>query len=185
MMLWHGFCNLVQKKKINMFFVTEKRLKSIIAECVSQIINERLELSEMSIPRKEYKERIESLSQQLLENWCLVRWCRNANLKTHPLRNHWAKELRTHLIAMANLNMKDGDYAKRLKLVREIWKERDFADAYTVRLIVSGKFDDEQIDRNSEAFQNTTEECAHAANDITMLIALRDYDRIRHYIEKL
>lgn len=168
-----------------MLFVTEKKLKSIIAECVSQIINERLELAEMSIPRKEYKKRIENLTQQLLEYWCLVRWCRNANLKTHPLRNHWAKELRTHLIAMANLNMKDGDYPKRLNLVREIWKERDFDDADTVRLIVSGKFDDEQINRNSEAFQKTTVECAHALNDITMLIALRDYDRISQYIEKL
>lgn len=168
-----------------MLFITEKKLKSIIAECVSQIINERLELSEMSIPRKEYKERIENLSQQLLENWCLVRWCRSANLKTHPLRNHWAKELRTHFIAMANLNMKDGDYPKRLKLVREIWKKRDFDIVDTVRLIVSGKFDDEQIDRNSEAFQKTIEECAYAANDITMLIALRDYDRINQYIEKL
>lgn len=168
-----------------MFVITEKKLKSIIAECVSQIINERLELSEMSIPRKEYKERIENLSQQLLENWCLVRWCRNVNLKTHPLRNHWAKELRTHFVAMANLNMKNGDYPKRLKLVREIWKERDFDNADTVRLIVSGKFDDEQINRNSEVFQKTTEECAHAANDITMLIALRDYNRISQYIKKL
>lgn len=168
-----------------MLFITEKKLKSIIAECVSQIINERLELSEMSIPRKEYKERIENLSQQLLENWCLVRWCRNANLKIHPLRNHWAKELRTHFIAMANLNMKDGDYPKRLKLVREIWKKRDFDIIDTIRLIVSGKFDDEQIDRNSEAFQKTIVECTHAANDITMLIALRDYDKISQYIEKL
>lgn len=168
-----------------MLFITEKKLKSFIAECVSQIINERLELSEMSIPRKEYRERIENLSQQLLENWCLVRWCRNANLKTHPLRNHWAKELRTHFIAMANLNMKDGDYPKRLKLVREIWKARDFDIADTVGLIVSGKFDDEQINRKAEEFQKTIEECAHAANDITMLIALRDYDRINQYIEKL
>lgn len=168
-----------------MLFVTEKKLKPIIAECVSQLINERFELAEISIPCKKYKERIENFSQQLLESWCLVRWCRNANLKTHPLRNHWAEELRTHLIAMATLNMKDGDYPKRLKLVREIWKERDFADADTVRLIVSGKFDDEQINRKSEAFQKTTEECAHAANDITLLIALRDYDRISQYIEKL
>lgn len=168
-----------------MYILTEKQLKRTIADAISQAMNNSLELSEMSIPRKEYKERIENLSQQLLENWCLVRWCRNANLKIHPLRNHWAKELRTHFIAMANLNMKDGDYPKRLKLVREIWKERDFDDITTVRLIVSGKFDDEQIDRNSEAFQKTIVECAHAANDITMLIALRDYDRISQYIEKL
>lgn len=168
-----------------MYILTEKRLKKIIADAISQVINNSLELSEMSIPRKEYKERIESLSVQLLENWCLVRWCHNIKVETHPLRNHWAKELRAHFITMANLNMKDGDYPKRLKLVREIWKERDFDDIDTIRLIVSGKFDDEQIDRKSEAFQKTIEDCAQAANDITMLIALRDYDRINNYINNL
>lgn len=168
-----------------MLFITEKKLKSIIAECISQIINERLELSEMSIPCKEYKERIEKLSQQLLEKWCLVRWCSNAKQKNRPLRNHWAKQLRGYFISMAYLNLKDGNFPKRLKLVREIWKMRDFDDVTTVKLIVSGKFDDEDIDRNSEAFLQTIEDCAQAANDITMLIALRDYDRICQYIEKL
>lgn len=86
---------------------------------------------------------------------------------------------------MAYLNLKDGNFPKRLKLVREIWKMRDFDDVTTVKLIVSGKFDDEDIDRNSEAFLQTIEDCAQAANDITMLIALRDYDRICQYIEKL
>lgn len=168
-----------------MYILTEKRLKKIIADAISQAVNNSLELPEMLIPRKEYKERIENLSVQLLENWCLVRWCRNANLKTHPLRNHWAKELRTQFIAMANLNMKDGDYPKRLKLVREIWKARVFNDVDTVKLIVSGKFDDEQINRKSDAFQQTIEDCAQAANDITMLVALRDYDRIDNYIKNL
>lgn len=65
-------------------------------ESVSDTINRIGMINEMAIPLKKYKERVDGLRFQLVENWCLSKYCQlfddtNLNFK------HWINELKASI----------------------------------------------------------------------------------------
>ena len=64
----------------------KKKLTEKIERCIKEVINEKILISEMAIPLKDYRKKAEDLRFQLVENWCLCKYCQlyshdNQNLK--------------------------------------------------------------------------------------------------------
>ena len=52
------------------FFLTEKKLQGIVAKEVEKALNE------MAMPLSLYKDKVADILPQIIENWCLVYYCR-------------------------------------------------------------------------------------------------------------
>lgn len=68
--------------------LTESQLREVVKETLTRVLQEKPLLTEMALPRKTYKERIRGLSCQLLENWCLVRYC--SLIGQEQYKKHWS-----------------------------------------------------------------------------------------------
>ena len=55
--------------------ITEHRLRELIKETVSDTLNRLEILNEMAVPLKSYKARVDGLRFQMVENWCLCKFC--------------------------------------------------------------------------------------------------------------
>ena len=66
-------------------------LKNYIFETISNTW-----LFEMAYNRQEYLYRIMGLNKQIVENWCLVKYC-NLYDEENKNRLHWSSELIAHL----------------------------------------------------------------------------------------
>ena len=55
--------------------ITEQRLRELIKETVSDTLNRLEILNEMAVPLKSYKARVDGLRFQMVENWCLCKFC--------------------------------------------------------------------------------------------------------------
>lgn len=76
---------------------------------------------EMAYDRKKFKDLIDNLSNQLVENWFLIRYCTITNDK-NELKNHWKQELRAHI---SNINHPTFKMDRR-KAIEEVligWQE--------------------------------------------------------------
>lgn len=67
-------------------------------------LNETI-ITEMAVPLKDYKQRVDGLRFCLVENWCLCKWCQ---LYNHECENfaHWVTELKICIDNLKLLNIK-------------------------------------------------------------------------------
>ena len=83
----------------------------------SSIGKEISRFDEMSASLKSYRDRIENLRFQLVENWCLCKYCQMFNSQNLNY-NHWVKELKIYIDGLKYVNLKNGiDKRKPLKMV--------------------------------------------------------------------
>lgn len=166
-----------------MIRLSEKQLHNIITRAISEALRiQKSELlTEMAVNRKDYKSRIEGISSQIIENWCLVRYCSLVGQERYKI--HWSKELFTHMSAAAKLTLsgKDSDI-KRIKALQEVWIENDYDSAKGIDFAISLKFEKEHIQMSPSKYTVLINECANAAQSIIEVIATRDNSKIRDYI---
>lgn len=62
-------------------------------------------LFEMAYSREKYIDKVNDLSRQIVENWCLIRYCTKYD-PNNINKNHWKTELLTHCDALYNLFVK-------------------------------------------------------------------------------
>jgi len=164
----------------------KETLTSIISECVHKVINEQL-LCEMAYPRNVYKEYISSLSPQIIENWCLINYATLAgNMK--ELKAHWQKELLTHIGRLSSMKLKrNNSFDNRYKVIFEVWRtDREYAsDPNVIKLMITGKFITENIQINTDLFNNVCVNCMNASDDIISTIAYANNDRAVNYVMTL
>ena len=111
--------------------LTEEELREIVTNATQQV------LSEMAVPIKTYKARVDSLRLQLVENWCLCRYCQLFDPNSEYF-NHWIEEIRAHMNNIKSLNLKKGD---KLRILSQMLiTDYDFDDVNTIYRIVVGKF---------------------------------------------
>lgn len=153
-----------------------KTLKNILKEDL---------ILEMSIPKKSFKDKIENLSQQILENWCLVRFCKLTNRTT--LKTHWSYEFRNHILSLMRYKIKqNNDYENRLKVVKEVWDELEYnTDTNVINMTVNNKFRKEDIDTKSQEYYQVLEDCMNESNTIIDLIAKADINLLDDYVDGL
>lgn len=100
-------------------------------------------MTEMAMPLKAYIRKIEYYMYELIQNWCLCKWCQQydpANVNF----NHWMKELRSCINQLKDPILKSkADKKKHLK--QQLVEYYEFNDKHMVYRIIRDKFDDENI----------------------------------------
>ena len=139
---------------------------------------------EMSIPRKSYKNHINNLVPQLLENWCLVRHCTLSNNTRY--KKHWQDELIGHFITISRLSIKGNDsVVTRKKVLEEIWSDNDFNVPLFLNLTIANKFLKENLNIKDETYGKVLSDCIKEQNNIFNVILSRDVDVIVSYVKSI
>ena len=141
---------------------------------ISSIIREELQryvLTEMAMSIKDYKARVESLMQQILENWCLVRYCTLTGEKDE-LKNHWKYELKAHINNIASIKLKNGNsLTSKQNALYSLWNMYDWdTDESCISRRLYIKFEKEGIPTNGEVFAQIVSDFKNETKNIVKLL---------------
>ena len=104
----------------------ENGLKTLLTECVYNVLKNTT-LLEYLIHRNKFVELCWSLSQQILENWCLIRYCTLTN--RNETKEHWKNELLAYLHRIDINGIKANNSPKnRIKAIKEGFDMADLFD---------------------------------------------------------
>jgi len=161
------------------FYLDFTTLTNIISECIHQALNEEM-LCEMALPRKTYKEKVDGLIPQILENWCLVRYCSILGLEHN--KSHWSDELRGHLLTVSRFSIKGNDSIQsRRKIFLEIWEENDYDKSQFLNMTIANKFLKEGFDLSSIEYEQAIKDCIDSEQKLFEAILSRDVEFITNY----
>lgn len=112
-------------------------------ESVSDTVNRIGLVTEMAVTLKKYKKRVDGLRFQLVENWCLCKYCQlfdNTNLNF----GHWINELKACIDNLKFLDI-NGGISKEKTLKNMLISDYDYNDYAMIKRITAGKFKKENI----------------------------------------
>ena len=96
---------------------------------------------EMADPIKKVKQILLDHIGELIENWCLVRYCRDyANYKVLTV-NHWKTELITHMSVVITRQLKSGSHKG---IIEQVFNELNL-DPDTISKNIETKFKKEKL----------------------------------------
>lgn len=144
--------------------ITESQLKEVINETVNDVLNRIGMINEMAVPLKTYRARVDGLRFQLVENWCLCKWCQLFNPECENFA-HWITELKACIDNLKFLDIKN-NIDKRKTLIKMLVKDYDYDNANMIERIIRGKFVRENITDNIQKIQV----CTTFADNIMELI---------------
>ena len=144
----------------------------MLNETVEDTLNRIGTINEMAVPLKTYKTRVDGLRFQLVENWCLCKWCQLFDPECENLP-HWIIELKACINNLKFLDIKNG-IDKRRTLMRMLVRDYDYNDADMIERIVRGKFARENISINYQKMRV----CTEFADNINELIDAISIDTI-------
>ena len=144
--------------------MAKKRIKEVINESIKDVLNRIGPINELSVPLKTYRARVDDLRFQLVENWCLCKWCQLFNPECVNF-SHWIVELKACIDNLKFLDIKN-DIDKRKTLIRMLINDYDYNKPNMIERIVRGKFVRENISNNNQKIHV----CVEFANDINNLI---------------
>lgn len=145
--------------------INESRLREIVHETVSDVLKRIGAVNEMAVPLKAYRSRVDGLRFQLVENWCLCRWCQLYDAENKHL-SHLASELKACIDNLKYLDIKNGIDKNRV-LTRMLIQDYDYNDSGMIERIIRGKFLRENITDEVQKAQV----CNDFAEGIESLIA--------------
>ena len=116
-------------------------MKKVIEYIVHAI--ENTYIVEMAYDRKKFKDLINSLGDQIIENWFLIRYSRISNTK-NELINQSRKELIGDIYRICKTTFKM-DRRKAIEEVLKGWKELNHNNENNIINYISRKFDEEHI----------------------------------------
>ena len=134
--------------------ITESQLKEIINETVNDVLNRIGMINEMAVPLKTYRARVDGLRFQLVENWCLCKWCQLFNPECENVA-HWITELKACIDNLKFVDIKNG-IDKRKTLIKMLVTDYDYDNANMIERIIRGKFVRENLTDNVQKVQACT-----------------------------
>ena len=123
--------------------IRKKIHESLLSESVEETLNRIGIITEMTVPLKDYKRRVDGLRFQLVENWCLCKYCQLYD-KTSNNYNHWLSELKACIDNLKLLDIK-GTSDKRKTLIKMLVNDYDYDKVNMILRIIAGKFNREKI----------------------------------------
>lgn len=135
--------------------ITKRQLQEIIDESISDVLNRLEPINEMAVHLKAYKARVNGLRFQLVENWCLCKWCQLYNTECETF-SHWINELKACINNLKFLDIKNG-INKRKILIRMLVDDYDYNDPNMIERIIRGKLKKENINDNIQKVRVCTE----------------------------
>ena len=168
--------------------ISYEAMKNIYRKLGLVSFREQEALNEMAMERKEYITFLKGgILKQLVQNWCLVRYCRFEPKFVTTCRNHWASELRAIAVEISSYKLcKDN---KRREKKREATRKIiidyfEYNDIDTVTRVIHPKFYDENI-RSYEDEQFMAIQFIKELDVIIDMITKGAMDDIDAYIEEL
>ena len=128
--------------------LTEKQFKEMINETVNDVLKRIGVINEMAVPLKDYRARVDGLRFQLVENWCLCKYCQLFNPECENFA-HWLKELKACINNLKFLDIKNG-IDKRRTLTLMLIDDYDYDKTNMIVRIINDKFDSENINNNTQ-----------------------------------
>lgn len=104
------------------------------------------QLFEMAYNRKDFIRSCDNLHKQIVENWCLVKWC-NLYDQKNPNLNHWKYELYSHCDNLYRMQI-DSDKHKAIK--QSFIQNNELDDYKSIELMTCKKFEFEGIELDSK-----------------------------------
>lgn len=142
-------------------------------ETVDETIQRLGIINEMAIPIKEYRHRFDGLRFQLVENWCLCKWCQLFSSE-NILFNHWKKELRACIKHLKYIDIKTGN---KKKIITKMFADYDYDKSNMIKRIIRSKFNTEEI--NDDLQRNIVSEAfVKNINGIIDVICNDDYNEV-------
>lgn len=166
--------------------VTEDELRKVVRESLIELFEREKSgiLTEMSLKRKIYKSRVDSLIPQVLENWCLVHYCTLTG--DNSTKEHWKRELRGHIITLFRFAIKGNDSVmSREHVIREIWMDNDFTEPDILNFVINNKFASEGICTTDETYFDVISDCIFSQHKLIGIILSRDINKLNEYIETI
>lgn len=168
--------------------ISYEAMKNIYRKLGLVSFREQEVLNEMAMERKEYITFLKGgILKQLIQNWCLVRYCRIEPKFVTTCRNHWASELRAIAIDLSSYKLcKDNKQRdKKREATRKIIIDYfEYNDIDTVTRVIHPKFYDENI-RSYEDEQFIAIQFIKELDVIIDMITKGAIDDIDAYIEEL
>ena len=126
-------------------------------------------VNEMALPLKAFRQRIDGLRFQLIENWCLLKYCQlydknNANFA------HWGSEFLACAKNVRDFEIKGG-IGKQRTLRSMFVDDYDYNQARKILVIIQDKFD---IEGMTDDDQRTSVATAFAASIQDLIVFLAD-----------
>ena len=160
--------------------IDKNKWKEIYSVPSDKVLSEGIEIFEMATPLKKYINRVENLRIQIVENWCLCKYCQmfdpsNCNF------NHWKGELHGYLKDLSGFKLKNG-IDKKKHVIKLLIDEHEFNDPSWIKNLISEKFeiegifDDDVLNSVSVEFSSGILDLIDAICDSTI--------RPIHYIEE-
>ena len=153
--------------------ITESQLKEAVNETVNDVLNRIGMINEMAVPLKTYTARVDGLRFQLVENWCLCKWCQLFNPECENFA-HWITELKACIDNLKFLDIKN-NIDKRKTLIKMLVKDYDYDNANMIERIIRGKFVRESVTNNTQKVQVWTE-FADSINELIDAISMEAID---------
>ena len=168
--------------------VSYEAMRNIYRKLGLVSFREQEALNEMAMERKEYITFLKGgILKQLIQNWCLVRYCRIEPKFVTTCRNHWASELRAIAVEISSYKLcKDNKQRdKKREATRKIIIDYfEYNDIDTVTRVIHPKFYDENI-RSYEDEQFIAIQFIKELDVIIDMITKGAMDDIDAYIEEL
>ncbi|MCF0210941.1 MAG: hypothetical protein HUK18_06510 [Bacteroidales bacterium] len=117
-------------------------------ESVDDVLKRMGVLNEMAVPLKGYRARVDGLRFQLVENWCLCKWCQIYHPKCGNFA-YWKSELKACMENLKFLEIKGG-IDKKNTLKRMLVDDYDYDDPSMIIMIIRTKFNREKILDNTQ-----------------------------------
>ena len=136
-------------------------------------------ITKMAIKLGEFRNNSEGIINQIIENWCLVRWCDMYpnELTSKRLRNHCVTELINHMLRINNIKLKGSRKDKALHNL--VIKTFEYNDWIEIAKVIRNKFEKERLERYITII---SEECANHINTICKLLCCNDENYIKNYV---
>ena len=141
------------------------------------------QLFEMAYNRRDYMNKLFSLTRQLLENWCLIRYCSITN--RGETKNHWKSELRAYLMQLNGMTVK----LDKTKITRQQLIKYDEANKPNkIYNYIAQKFEKENIDIDSPEVESAVNDCSEYGIDEMIDIICEssmDKNKIKLYLDQI
>lgn len=151
-----------------------RSLTDIIVESFS-----KTHIFEMANSREKYIDLVRGLADQIVQNWCLVKYC-NLYDEENIYRLHWSKELIAHIGKLQRQKLKgnvDKTRATRVALI----DQEEMNDTSIVELAILSKFEDEGIEIDLSIISN---EFIKRLDEIVYIISKGTPDELKEYVYK-
>lgn len=134
-----------------------------LSDCIKEFF-----ITEMAIKLGEFRKKTEEIISQVIENWCLVKWCDDNpyEITSKKLRNHWASELIGHMKSIVDIKLKSSRKDKALKNLMIDTMELD--DHNEISNVIRKKFSEEGL---AKYVNKISFECADHIEEICNILS--------------